>query len=153
MIPAVLNPYATMHMEITLPNGETIADQLLFNSTGYYYEFATPDLGKYKITFTYSYDDHEYVSDTYFNVSYSPEYDSFATFSASDLNQAIRGNGTITENGVPKIENDEKEISTYKVNYTVPLLIIAVALYVIDIIIRKLKWVDIKSLFVKTKTS
>ena len=153
VIPAVLNPYATMHMEITLPNGETVADQLLFNSTGYYYEFATPDLGKYKITFTYSYDEYEYVSDTYFNVSYSPEYDSFAAFSASDLNEAVRGNGTITENGVPRIENDEKEISTYKVNYTVPLLIIAVALYVIDIIIRKLKWADIKSLFVKTKTS
>ena len=153
VVPAVLNPYASMKIEITSPSGETVSEQLRFSSTGYYYEFETPSLGKYRVKFIYEYDEYSYESVSFFNISYAPEYDSFATFSASDLNQVIRGNGTITENGVPKIENDEREIATYKVDYTVPLLIIAVALYVIDIIIRKLKWVDIKSLFVRTKSA
>ena len=50
-----------------------------------------------------------------------------------------------------KLENDEKMIDTYTIDFTMPFLIAAAALYVIDVIIRKLKWDDIKSLFKKKK--
>ena len=49
------------------------------------------------------------------------------------------------------IENDEDEVESYTFYYTAYLMIAAVVLYVLDIIIRKLKWSDIKSLFGKGK--
>ena len=45
------------------------------------------------------------------------------------------------------IKNDDSQIATYIVNLTVPFLVAAVALFVVDIVIRKLKWKDIVSLF------
>ena len=48
---------------------------------------------------------------------------------------------------IPTLENDDKEIATYIIRFIAPLMIVAVVLYVIDIIIRKLKWNDIKSFF------
>ena len=57
----------------------------------------------------------------------------------------------VSEDGSITIENNENELSTYTLSLTVPLFIAAVVLFVVDIIIRKLKWNDIKSLFVKIK--
>ena len=56
----------------------------------------------------------------------------------------------VYEDDILKVENNMDEVSTYTVDYTIPLLAIAVALYVIDIIIRKLTWADIKSFFKKS---
>ena len=38
-------------------------------------------------------------------------------------------------------------MATYVVRFAAPLMIAAAALYVVDIIIRKLRWHDIKSFF------
>ena len=148
MVPVILNPYATAQIKITSPDLKTVTGQLTFDSARYYYSFETPMTGKYSLTIDYSYDGKSFVSESAFNISYSPEYDSFAVFDPSDLHTAVRNRGTVSENGVPRIENDENEISTYKVSYTVPFLIAAIVLYVADIIIRKLKWNDIRGLFV-----
>ena len=43
--------------------------------------------------------------------------------------------------------NDPDQVATYTVRFTVPLMIAAVVLYIIDIVIRKLKWNDIRSFF------
>jgi hypothetical protein len=45
------------------------------------------------------------------------------------------------------LENNDKQVATYTIRFVAPLMIAAVALYVVDIIIRKLKWTDIKSFF------
>ena len=115
--------------------------------------FETPEIGKYDIKVTYSYGEDEgavsYPSSTFFNLSYSPEYDSFQIFDTSALHEAIRQRGVVSENGDIKLENDENMIDTYVVDFTMPFLIAAVALYVIDVIIRKLKWSDIRNLFKK----
>ena len=57
--------------------------------------------------------------------------------------------GTVSEDGQLSIVNDESEIGKYIIYLTVPLLIACVALFAVDIMVRKLKWEDIKSLFIK----
>ena len=48
---------------------------------------------------------------------------------------------------------DKDEIETYIYSFVVPLMIVCVALFVVDVCIRKLRWEDIKSLFVRTNKS
>ena len=84
-------------------------------------------------------------------MSYLPEYDSFAVYDASGLHHAVGAEGTVSEDGNITIENDPNEVSSRTVTLTVPLLAICVALFAVDIIVRKLKWADIKSLFKKVK--
>ena len=157
LIPASVNPYATVHMEIKLPNGEIVKvsslDDVTFDSEKYEYILPTLDTGKYDISVKYSYGSKEFVSENSFNVSYSPEYDSFVSFSPSSLLSAVRNRGTVSTDGVPKLENDSNRVKTYVVSYVIPFLIIAVCLFVADVIVRKLKWNDIKGLFKKTKVT
>ena len=61
----------------------------------------------------------------------------------------VGGNGVVSEDGKLKIENDDRDVGTYVMSLTVPLLAVCAGLFVVDIIIRKLKWNDIKNLFVK----
>jgi len=70
-------------------------------------------------------------------------------FDAASLHECIRNRGTVTEGEVPLIENNKDEIATYVVSFAVPLFIAAVALFVVDVFIRKIKWKDIRSLFGK----
>ena len=70
--------------------------------------------------------------------------------SAASLNAALRDRGVVYEDDSLVIQHNKDEISTYTMDFTVPLLVVAVVLYVVDIVIRKLKWADIVSLFKKT---
>ena len=124
---------------------------MVFDSSVYAYRILTPSTGNYEITVTYSYGDKDYVSKLNYTLSYLPEYNSFAVFDAAGLNRVIGTDGTVTENGKLEIVNDDKELGTYTLDLTVPLLIVCVVLFAVDIIIRKLKWSDIVSLFRKVK--
>ena len=150
VVPATIQPFATMQVQVTLPDGTQVEKTLNFDQTRYYYTFETPDVGKYSVQITYTYADTTYVSNSVFYLARSPEYDAFAMCSAASLNGAIRDRGRVYEDGSLVIEHNKDEISTYVVNFTVPLLVAAVVMYVVDIIIRKLKWADIVSLFKKT---
>ena len=149
IIPVTLNPYATTTVTVRMPDGTQRSEVLTFDSSRYYYDFTTPDLGKYEIEIVYQYGENTFTSQTVYNISYSPEYDRFVIFDAGSLHECIRNRGTVTEGEVPVIENDETEVATYTVSYAVPLLIAAVVIFVIDIFIRKIKWKDILSLFGK----
>ena len=150
VIPVTINPYATLQMQITAPDGSVEDKVLYFDQTRYYYEFATPMIGKYQVTITYSYGTNTYVNTAVFHIDRSPEYDAFVLYSAASLTSAVRDRGVVYEDNSLKVENNMDEVSTYTVDYTIPLLAAAVALYVIDIIIRKLTWADIKSFFKKS---
>ena len=149
MIPSTLDPYAKAKALIILPNGNILQPELIFDSSKYFYEFATPIQGKYEINITYSSNGETYQSQSVFNVSYSPEYDSFTVFDPAGLHAAIRNRGTVSEGVLPSMENQQDDVATYTVRFTVPLMIAAVVLYIVDIIIRKLKWNDIRSFFRK----
>ena len=144
-----MNPNATASIEITAPDGTVTTERLAFDSRRYFYRFQTPELGRYAVRLTYAFDGLEFCSDTYFNLSYPAEYDSFASFSIAELRDAVRNRGTVYTNTDFKLENDADEVATYEVGYTVPFLIAAVVLYVIDVVIRKLKWDDIRTLLRK----
>jgi hypothetical protein len=82
-------------------------------------------------------------------ISYSPEYDEFVTCSPAPIYAFMRNNGNVFEDGNITLDVDEGKIATYVLYFTVPFLAIAAALYVIDTIIRKLKWADVVSIFKK----
>ena len=150
IIPATINPFATLGVKITMPNGQVVEQTLNFDKTRYYYEFQTPEIGKYEIQITYTQNGENRQFHTSFHLSRSPEYDSFAMCSAANLTSAIRGRGTVYEDDSLKVRNNEDEISTYVMDFTIGLLVAAVVLYLMDIIVRKLTWADIRSLFKKT---
>ncbi len=147
VIPVNLNPHATTHVTITMPDGSQVTEQLTFDSSRYFYRFETPARGKYVVDIAYHYGDKTAKAQTVFNLSYSPEYDRFTVFDPAALHAAIRNRGTVYEGEVPSLKNNDKEVATYTLRFVAPLMIAAVALYVIDIMIRKLKLNDIKSFF------
>ncbi len=149
IIPAVINPDATMTVKITLPSGIEQEKLLTFDSYRYFYSFEASEIGKYKIEVTYDWITKSYGSETVFNISYSPEYDSFTSYSPASVHAFVRNLGTVTEDGNATLNFDETRLERYIVEFTVPFLAIAAALYIIDTVVRKLKWADIKSLFVK----
>ncbi|MDE6505096.1 MAG: VWA domain-containing protein [Clostridia bacterium] len=146
-----INLYAETSAQIvvTAPDGSVATYEAFPDSTGFHADFEASLTGKYSIAINYFSDGVKYDSVTSLNVSYFAEYDMFANFDASELYKSVGGNGTVSEDGNLKIENDIREVGTYEYSLTVILLSVAAVLFVADIIIRKLKWNDIKNLFVK----
>lgn len=138
---------------IAMPDGEVKEGDMSFGSLSYGCSFITPSEGKYAVTVTYGYGNGLYEKQVtkYFNVSYSSEYDSFAIYDASALIKGVGANGKVSTNGKLVIENDENEVGKYNLSLSMPLLIVCVALYAVDIAVRKLKLEDIKSLFGRGK--
>ena len=139
VIPSILNPAATTVIKITYPNGRSIKRTLTFDSTKYFYTFATEGVGTYRVDVIYSYDDHEYMADLTFDIPYMPEYDAFAGFDRFHVFEFMRSYGTISEDTIPDLSHDENEITTYKQSFSIPLFIAAVVLLVLDIFVRKLR--------------
>lgn len=152
IIPASLNPYATVEVTITSPDGTSETRMLTFDSTKYFCDFKTSEIGKYTIDVKYTNGGNIFISSEVIDIPYPPEYNMFALYDSSSLFSAIRDRGTVSEGSVPEIVNDEKRVATYTLSFVIPFLIAAIALFVIDIIIRKLKWRDIVTLINKLKS-
>ena len=149
LTPVTVKPSAALTLTVTHPDGTVVSVNPVFELSGYSYTFATEALGKYKIDVDYSYEESQYVSTKYFHLSYAPEYNSFESFDPVSLYMAMRNRGRVTVGELPSLENDESEIARYTFSLVLPLMALAAALYIADIIIRKLKWRDILSLFGK----
>lgn len=142
-----LNFSAVAQIKLVLPDGNIVNESLILDKDHYYYNFKSAEVGRYQIEVTYSYNNADYKAVSVFNVSYTSEYDEFASFEASPLFRALNGRGQVILEGDLLLVNDEHEMGTYTNDFTIPLLIMAVVLFVVDIIIRKLKWEDIVSFF------
>lgn len=139
-------------VSVTLPDGTELEPaQLVYKTTCYGYDLALPAAGRYKVTLTYSYGGNSYSADASFNLAYLSEYDSFQTYDTSVLYKMVGRNGKVSTDGKLKIENDPNDVTLFTLQLAAPLLIIAAALWVADIIVRKLKWVDVKSFFTVKK--
>lgn len=149
--PSNLRSDAHAEYSVTLPDGETVEGDMSFGSLSYGYSFVTPSEGRYTVTVTYGYGEYSKTATKYLNIDYSSEYDSFALYDASALIRGIGANGKVSTDGNLKIENDDKEVGRYNLSLVIPLLAACVALYAVDIAVRKLKWEDIKSLFGRGK--
>ena len=149
IVPSDLNPTAVASVKITAPDGTVAEQQLVFDLNRYFTSFDTPDTGKYNIEITYSYGTHSFSSINCFNVPYYSEYDAFAVFDVASIHKFMRGIGQISTDGTLNLETDKNKVDTYELNFRIPLLIIAVVLFVVDVAVRKMKWKDIKDLFLK----
>ena len=143
VVPATVRIDAEVEVEVTMPDGQKIENRLTLAATGYYYTFAMPQRGKYEITVRYRYGQYDYAVKCNAHSSFTAEYDSFAVYDAGVLNRMVGTNGTVSLDGKLSLKNDESEVGTYTVSLTVPLLAAAVALFAVDIIVRKLKWEDV----------
>ena len=63
----------------------------------------------------------------------------------------MRGVGQISRDGKINLENDKNQVDTYELSFRIPLLIAVAVLFVVDVVVRKFKWKDIKGLFAKKK--
>ena len=151
VIPAENNPDVVVDVKITSPNGKETVARLYYEKGLYQLPFEVGEIGKYDVSVNYIFGEEVFEGSTSFNISYLSEYNRFDLFDSAILYNSVGNSGNVSENGALKIENDESEIETYIYYYTIPLMVAAIVLFVIDIIVRKLKWTDIKSFFKKSK--
>ena len=150
-MPSNVNPRAKATFELIFGGEVVDSGSMTFDRNRYYAEIDTPDIGKYGVKITYTYGNHSFDAETYFNVSYHPEYDAFMTYDIADLYNMTRSVSSVWTDGNIDLEVNKDEVATYKYSFAVPLLIIAVALLVIDIFIRKTPLKDIQRFFEKLK--
>ena len=151
ILPSNVNPRAKATFELTYLGEVVESGSMTFDRNRYYAEIDTPELGKYGVKITYTYGTHSFDAETYFNVSYHPEYDSFTTYDIADLYNMTRSVSSVWKDGNVDLSVNKDEVATYKYSFAIPLLIMAVALLVIDIFIRKTPWRDIVHFFGKLK--
>ncbi len=148
--PAEIKPNAKVQVSLIAPDGtRTDITGIGGDASIYSCSFLLSKVGEYKAEVTYQYQEEICKQTVYISVPYLTEYDGFVTFDASPLYKMLGGNGTVSEDGWLHIENDENEVGMRVVNLTIPFMITAVALFMVDIIVRKMKWADITGLFRK----
>lgn len=147
VFPETLYYDAVVLAELTMPDGTVVQQEMLFNSQCYIYEFPSEQIGKYSVKISYSYSTRSYETSTYFDIPYADEYDSFTVFDVSDIHKIIRTRGNVFTNNEIELKNNEKDVATYTYYLALPCMVTAIALYLADIVIRKLSWVDIRNLF------
>ncbi len=139
IVPGILDPAAKTTLRITYPNGRSIKRELAFDSQKYFYSIETEMTGLYRFDITYQYDESTYTASTSFYLPYLPEYNAFAVFDKFSVYEFMRGNGSVNVDEIPDLTLDKNELTTYQKSYAIPLLIAAIVLFVIDVLVRKLR--------------
>lgn len=147
VLPAEVSTDAIVDLEVITPTNVSIKNRLFYEAGGYRTTVLASEPGLYRVNVSYSYGEESYSASTTFYNPYSAEYNDFDYFDSSSLQESVGNVGKVSLGEPLVIENDKDEVETYVLYYTANLMVIAVALYVIDIIVRKIKWSDIKSLF------
>lgn len=147
-----VNSNSTLIVTITYPD-KTVEDKtLVFDSENYITTIETNLVGKYTIHLTYTLGALTYEGEYVFNVSYLEEYNSFTIYEASNLYYMVSDNGQVSEDGKLELVNDNSYVMTYRYDFTTLFLSLIAVLFVVDIIIRKLRWKDIKTFFNRTSS-
>ncbi len=150
--PAAMDRKATVQIELVSPDGNSEAlSNAVFDVNAYEVSFAMPTVGGYTAKVTYTTQGKSFEYELPIHQSYLAEYDRFTSFDAAPLYAMLGEKGTVSEDGALKIENDEKEVGVRIVDLTMPLLCVAIVLFAADVVVRKMKWADIKNLFRKKK--
>ena len=145
VIPSVLRSEldSSASLKITLPDGRVLNREMSFDSPRFFYSFDTGLTGTYIIETTYRYGSGsnlvQFTETTSFDIAYLPEYDAFASFDKYSIYEFIRGSGSVVSDGIPDLSHDKNEITTYKQSYVIPLLVAAICIFVLDILVRKIR--------------
>ena len=132
---------------LTDPEGLVSSESLTFRSGTYSAVFATDAPGTYKVLIEYTHGDLHYSTETEFSVSYYAEYDSFTSYNRAYLYRLLTENGKILDLDKDTVQNTDSQYTTYVFSFVWLLLIVCAVLFVVGIIIRQLKWKDVKSFF------
>lgn len=138
---------AKVKLEVVAPDGTQSEEYMNFNSSYFSADIETKTVGKYEYTATLEYNGSSYVNKEVFYVDFPAEYDEFAVYDVTTLNGVIASKGTVSEDGTLDLHNEEDEVGKISYALAMPLYIAAALLFLIDVIIRKLKWEDIVSFF------
>lgn len=133
---------------ITAPDGTVTLKNLSYGSSVYATNFAVDKPGTYKVHLEYKSDDISYVTDTEFSIPYYAEYDAFASYSMSYLYRLLTEYGEILDlDEISAIENTHAAYTTFVFEFTLPLMVLCAVLFIVEIIIRQLRWKDVTSFF------
>lgn len=158
--------YSDSRLEVTViaPDGTQTTHRSSMATEIFQPQFAAEQIGVYRVSVNYEYganpdfdkysDESEtnvryvyhYKDSSTFEISYLSEYNAFNSFSIGNLYRFITSD-TISEDGKVDFDFDNVEHTTFTYDFTIPLMIFSVALIVVDIIIRKLRWKDIVTFF------
>ncbi|MCH5157168.1 MAG: VWA domain-containing protein [Clostridiales bacterium] len=145
LTPKTVHFNATATIEIVSPDGNAVRQDMEFAASYYFYQFESAELGRYELNVVYYYNNVEYADTAVSYVNFAPEYDEFTVYDSSSLHKAIDGRGTVVSGESLTLSNNDDEVGRYTFNLTIPLLIACIAIYLVDIIVRKLKWNDVVS--------
>ena len=147
-VPSTMLNGSTFTALLSSPDGGISEKTLAFASGVYLATFQTDAPGTYNIALSYKGDDTDYEYSVDFSIAYYAEYDSFTSYSSSYLYRVKSENGKILNlDEIKTLENTHSEYTSYMFDFTVPLMIACAVLFVVDIIIRQLRWQDVKSFF------
>ena len=141
-----LNRDSILMVNITYPDGTLVTKEMVFDSEVYRTEISVVQTGQYQVELTYNLGELSYSASYTLDIPYLPEYDSFQLFEASSLYYMVTSNGEISLDGNLKLENNSSNVQKYVFDFSILFMTIAVSLFVIDIMVRKLRLQDIKSL-------
>lgn len=145
---ATLPDSADFTVTVTDPDGLVATKALALQSGRYYAGFTTDAPGVYSVLIEYAHGDLRYSTQTEFSVSYYAEYDSFTSFNRAYLYRLLTENGRILElDDIDALENGDSVYTTYVFKFTLLLLVLCAVLFVVDIIVRQLRWKDVTSFF------
>lgn len=139
---------AKLSVTLTAPDGTTDTQTMFFDTSRYLCSFNTEAVGRYRVHVVYDYAALHYEIDRSFEISYYQEYDAFTSYNVASLYRIISENGEVSLDGKLKMDNSDSATRSYTFSFVVPLMAACAALFVLDIIVRMLRWKDIRSLFV-----
>lgn len=147
LTPGGLHYGATAKVDITLPDGSGQTVDMDFKASYYHADIYCAQAGRYEFAVTYLYNGDEYTEDLVYYVDFAPEYDEFAVYDTSALHSAIDGKGMVSSDGALTINNDPDDVGKVTFYLALPSYMLCAALFLADVIIRKLKWKDVVSFF------
>ncbi len=151
VIPNDIRKATTVEVKITTPSGQEEFHTLHFNGARHVGSIETLETGKYDLEISYLNDGEVQTINTTFMIPYVKEHDRFVGYSAGLLYDLVDERGIVSWDGEDiRFDANEDEIETYVYSFVVPFMIACVALFVVDVFVRKIRWSDIKSLFVRT---
>jgi len=139
---------------LTSPSGKMIDSNFSLVDGYYQTTFETTETGTYYYQINYSNknDSYLYSLDYYFSRSYSSEYNFFDTSDEYLLHTVVSEDSVVT-NDVTKFLDESMEFELTTSELSMPMLVIALVLFIVDIGIRKLKLVDIRDFFKGSKSN
>lgn len=137
-------------IDLVYPSGKTITKEMSFDSKYYVSSISTDEVGTYEAVIKYTLGEFEYSSNYSFTISYLPEYNRFQIFEPASLFYMVSTNGEISEDGHLTFSNGNVSIKKYILDFTPIFMTICIILFIIDVIVRKLRLEDIKGVFKKT---